>query len=451
MYEVTMLNGEVVEFDGEYISNNENIRQCVDCGEWYEISEGTLVDASGYILCGDCEVQSDYGFCDYCGYYENDIVVSQDTDEIMCADCADSNWYQCSDCGEWYEHAHNMYRYNDGLICDNCFSNGDYTTCENCGEIFHYDDIHYDGHTGDNYCNSCWNERRDDLSRFVKNYSYKPQPVFFGAGPMFMGIELEENGGRGFEFFEETSERVEIYFKNDCSIECGSGDAIEIVTHPMSMDYIVDKFDMAGLLETASNTGFTSHDNGQCGLHVHVNRTFLGETELTQDYTIAKLLLLFERFFDDKLVPFSRRRFEQLNHWCKKPHVDYNPQTDGSAELCEKIYHKKVYDDRYYAINLQNRHTIEFRLFRGSLKLQTVMASLQLVQVMTEYAKNNNINKIQTCTWEECTQSDYTELKAYMIERGITVEPVKVQEDKTEDNIEHLQQIQQEDLQFLAM
>lgn len=238
--------------------------------------------------------------------------------------------------------------------------------------------------------------------------------------------------GNGREFCEETEGYQEIYLKNDGSLD-ESG--IEIVTHPMTMDFFHSEFPLTEIISAAKSNDFTSHDNKKCGLHVHVDRNCLGKTQIDQKYTIAKLLLLCERFFEDKLVPFSRRTEYQLSNWCKKPRMNYDQNEDTIGVLIEKIESKQRCEDRYQTINLQNRNTIEFRVFRGSLVEGTIRAAVQLCEVLTSFAKNNDINKIQVCTWEEAVKSDYVELNAYLkLKKLVEVDDIEEVKSETKES-----------------
>jgi hypothetical protein len=42
-------------------------------------------------------------------------------------------------------------------------------------------------------------------------------------------------------------------------------------------------------------------------------------------------------------------------------------------------------DDRYVAVNLQNRHTIELRFFRPSLNPNTVLSAMQFCEALFTY------------------------------------------------------------------
>lgn len=420
-YEIHMLTGEV-EWMTEAQMEDYLIYICCDCGELCEAETYQDVDKRMQILCNSCENNgSDYRFCSKCNYYEEDCIITEDSEQIYCSDCIDYI-YHCEECVGYFEYSDSIHQDDhETTVCNHCYDYCDYVSCEECGRIMYSDDTEmYDGAC---YCSSCYcdiEERGNNLSRWVHEWNYRPEPVFLGGqnkSDFRAGIELEIMYGNGREFCEETEGYQEIYLKNDGSLD-ESG--IEIVTHPMTMDYFHSEFPLTEIISAAKSNDFTSHDNNKCGLHVHVDRNCLGKTSIDQKYTIAKLLLLCERFFDDKLIPFSRRTEFQLNQWCKKPKMDYDHDEDTIGVLVEKIESKQRCEDRYQTINLQNRNTIEFRIFRGSLVEGTVRAAIQLCEVLTNFAKNNDINKIQVCTWEEAVKSDYIELNEYLKSKKLT-------------------------------
>ena len=61
---------------------------------------------------------------------------------------------------------------------------------------------------------------------------------------------------------------------------------------------------------------------------------------------------------------------------------------------------KKNYG-RYVAINLCNYHTIKFRLFKGTLKYNTLIATLELVNKICELAVLMDDDGISKISWSE--------------------------------------------------
>ncbi len=73
-------------------------------------------------------------------------------------------------------------------LCQSCFDEY-YHICENCGRIIHSNSTNWrDDYP---YCDS----KYDDFSDKIEEYSYKPEPRFYGEGKRFFGVELEIDCG----------------------------------------------------------------------------------------------------------------------------------------------------------------------------------------------------------------------------------------------------------------
>lgn len=85
---------------------------------------------------------------------------------------------------------------------------------------------------------------------------------------------------------------------------------------------------------------------------------------------------------------------------------------------------KNSSDSRYYAVNLENWNTIEFRMYRGTLNLSTIMATLQFTKALCFYAKNTELEECMKISWNDLVTAllDTTkgpELLAYFKMRGL--------------------------------
>jgi len=150
-------------------------------------------------------------------------------------------------------------------------------------------------------------------------------------------------------------------------------------------------------------------------LHVHVNRSAFGEDITAQECGIARVLYLVEKFWDE-FLKFSRRSTEQLEQWARRYGYKDHPQI-----LMDAV--KDHNTGRYMAINLTNRDTIEFRLWRGTLKLNTLLATLQMVDHICEVALSLSDEDIQKLSWTSFVTGccDYPELVQYLKERRLYV------------------------------
>lgn len=211
-----------------------------------------------------------------------------------------------------------------------------------------------------------------------------------------------------------------IYCKHDGSLE----DGFEIVTHPMTLDYHTNEMPWESVLRKVRSLGYTSHQAGSCGLHIHVNRNSLGDTIVEQEATIARILYFFEKHWEE-LLKASRRSNRQLERWAarygyKDKPMDILDHAKGGAN-----------NGRYSCINLQNTDTIEFRMFRGTLKYNTIIATLQLVNRVCDVAFCMSDDEIKAMSWTTFVSGcNEPELIQYLKERRIYInEPIECEED----------------------
>ena len=86
---------------------------------------------------------------------------------------------------------------------------------------------------------------------------------------------------------------------------------------------------------------------------------------------------------------------------------------------------------RYVAVNLENYATIEFRLFRGTLKYKTFLATLQLVDEICNLAIKLSDKELESMSWLDFVgriDSDKSELIEYLKAKRLYVnEPVEIE------------------------
>lgn len=291
-----------------------------------------------------------------------------------------------------------------------CYSEH-YYRCQECGKLVYEYDVHLIGDYP--YCDRCYEELHND---FIEDYSYKPDPIFYGEGQPHYGIELEidrggeidDNAGKIMNSVNFPMEHI--YCKHDGSLD----DGFEIVSHPCTLDYHLNKLGWDKILRLARQLGYYSHTSGTCGLHIHINRTALGESIEEQDNTIGRIVFFFEKFWD-KILRFSRRTEEQANHWASR----YGGNHINPKDTLKKV--KSSNCGRYMAVNLENTFTVELRIFRGTLRYKTFAATLQFTDKLCHDAINLSDEEFQTMTWADFVNSidDKSELKEYIKIRGL--------------------------------
>lgn len=401
------------EYAGNYYCDNclhENFVECAECGETIHIEEAQEYEGNYY--CSEC-FDENFVMCHQCGhivpvgdayYYETD-------DEYYCEDCFNDYFVRCDNCGEWIHERH-AYFDDNITICEYCRDNY-FVTCDSCGNFVHERDAYYDENSDNYYCEACWREKENEYS-VIYQYNYKPTPEFYGSNnrnDLFLGVELEVDG-RGED--DDNAQKIIdimnefVYCKHDGSLNNG----FEIVSHPATLEYHRNKANWDEALEELKELGYKSHDAETCGLHVHLSRKAFGSSSEEQDLNIMKLLYLFEKFWD-KIKRFSRRTDEQINRWAARY---------GLIEPIDELLERAKGAGRYYAVNLQPYNTIEIRIFRGTLKYNTFIATLEFCQHLYNTVMNRSIEELQQMTWQDFVKAipeNYQELLIYLEERRL--------------------------------
>jgi hypothetical protein len=158
-----------------------------------------------------------------------------------------------------------------------------------------------------------------------------------------------------------------VFFENDGSLSNG----FELVTNPMSLPahrelwkWLQDKSATKGLISHKGRDNL----NSTCGLHVHVNRD--GLTKLQ----IAKMVAFVNNPDNEEFMTALARRYgSAMTGFCR---IKADKAKVGNAAESS---------DRYEAVNVTPRHTIEFRIFKGTLKYESLVAAIEFVHALCEY------------------------------------------------------------------
>lgn len=378
---------------------DEKYFRCECCDEICENDESVQTEDGE--VCQSC-ADNDYCSCERCGdlFHNDSDTWVQVGDEMWCDSCAQNHATRCDCCGEWYEDDC-VYEIDGEDVCEDCRDNGDFYSCEECGDIHHVDNMRQI--RGDMFCEYCAERMNDGVIGDYHSHDID-NLQFFGDNHEntvpYMGVELEIDQGSNHESTAEAIIDIMpdnfIYMETDGSLN----DGFENITHPATLEYhysIKDSYKK--MFKLCVRNHFRSHDTTTCGLHVHFNRAFYGDE---QDECITRLLYLTERFWDE-MTKFSRRKMSGLTRWANK--YDKEP-TEIVADM------KTHRLGRYYAVNLTNTNTIEFRMFRGTLNLNTYIATLQLCHNLVVMSKTiTDPEKLQAVVWTDLLDTE--ELKTY--------------------------------------
>lgn len=381
---------------------------CFECGDELKDYNNVFEIGGGELICEDCR-ENYYTYCEDCDYLVyDDTLVMVDDDRYVCRSCADY-YYTCNHCDNLYSSSNLAVDTFYITLCQTCYEDH-YFTCAGCDEVYSDDECEYIN--GDYYCQDC----AHDHGECIHSYSYKPRPLFFG-GKAGYGLEIEiDDGDSRQDAAQDITDAGDghVYLKDDGSL---SSQGIEIVTHPASLDYHVNRFPWDDICSTALDYGYRSHDTDTCGLHIHASRSLFGGTQIEQDLTIAKIMLLVDRWYYTKIVKFARRDIGKMRRWADKPNADIRPGDDDTNAIYKS---KKYAGNRYRAINLCNSHTVEFRFFRGTLKRDTIIASIQWVDTIINYCRQTPLKDLFDTSWDDIFgNTEHVELKDYLEKRNL--------------------------------
>ena len=403
---------DVETADGDYYCNASCITAagfelCDHCGEWIAPGDADAVHVGNNVFCNyECAHEAGFEQCENCGewvdadYAAMPRTLSGDIIGVYCSDdCASSAGFtQCDDCGEWVSNDEATTTHDGRDICEDCYD-CHYHYCENCGEVYHDDE---GGYCGDYfYCTDCMPE---DESNELHEYGYTPFLTFFGENPSgelpYFGVELETDTSEYDVRAAYVSDLVQLpkaeafWLTQDGSLNNG----VEVTSMPCTLDYHVSSGLWEAVRDTATAHGYRSHDTSTCGLHIHVNRAFFGKSALVQDAAAYKLTRLMQRF-ERQLTTFARRID---NHWCAYgTTTDYAKAPAKNDSLLSKAADLKYYHAHTHAkaLNLQHSQTFEFRIFKGTLRVETLYASLALINGLAHIVKAHGETWCEHVTW----------------------------------------------------
>lgn len=375
----------------------EEKKYCYECGQ----ELGThYMEYEGEFYCEDC-FYDNYIYCDECGNIEHrDNVMYLENYEIcVCESCLQAGFTQCNDCENYIRDdeiylAHDCY--NDDIhVCEDCLNN--YHYCEGCGGYYHECCVHFMDY--DTYCDDCYEEHRDDIYEY---HDFDDWELFKSEkeekAPYYIGKEIElepiKRGSKN-EMVQAIYGNINAVAMKDSSL---AYDGIEVVTHPESWEYLQEhKENYKRFFEEVEKCGYGN--NGGAGLHFHISKP--------SDDVISRIIVILESF-KEEIKKLSRRQNNSLSHWAKF-------LSDGCGDTKEKMKYQSVkylkekyvkgYHDRYYALNLCNSNTIEFRFFNGANNFEEFWAALEFIHNVMEVALNEE-KEINTITWKELLIGD---------------------------------------------
>lgn len=345
---------------------------CHDCGKPMSKYNGRRISYGGedYKVCSRCSRR--YKQCIACGKTFKLDRESQPSFLIVnfvCPECKQRGDL-CYCCGG-YHTFDKLRMYKDShQYCDDCIGGVDYDWCFTHSYIKSYHTSH----------NECWDpivaagQRPRDRSNFA-GYGFE------------LETERTKNGALlcdAIDKIREIDERGYFFIERDGSLDNG----FEMITRPFTMEAWPLVFDKAAqIMNYLREHGYESGtENCNAGLHFHVSKTLL-------DAVAQAKLLVFASHFSKELGEISRRTPSSLRGWANCRTIDeprlLGFETHKSRKKLDYVISHYVDDrfgPRHVAINLNNRRTVEFRFFKGTLVPEYLSAAFDFVNFMVKLA-----------------------------------------------------------------
>jgi len=321
----------------------------------------------------------------------------------------DGYYFECNDCGhlDSDNEAHNV--------------NDDYSVCDNCRHNYYWSD------RNNNYQDNTDDEDDDREHEHIGSYhsskrrlGHIPSSFDQRSPRVLLGLELEmeckhedyDKDSRAGHLLDAIgSYRGQTYAL--CEEDGSLDDGFEMVTGYTGLDVHKDQ------LQFFKHTfkGMASHNTETCGLHVHICKSNMSTLHG------AKMVFFINDTNNYQLIKAVARR-----------DASYGKIKDKKSDtswLKDVVRHKKdkhsqlrgLNSDRYEALNFNNDKTIEFRLFKGSLKYETIMACLEFTYATWHFCKDAGIDQLTTEQFIQfiCmpqNKSDTRFLRVYLKNKG---------------------------------
>lgn len=253
---------------------------------------------------------------------------------------------------------------------------------------------------------------------YIHQFNYVPKYIkHFMPGEsedttLLLGAEIEVGGNNNISSDNDKNSTVKkciqimngsdsdeenlIYSTHDSTVQ------IEFDTMPCSLEFHKNKMNYREMFEYLDKEGYKGHDCETAGLHIHANRSYLGKSRISQELVISKILYILEKF-NNEICVIARR---------DNDYSEFAGEKQNEDSIVE-LYGKYKDKGKRAALNLQHKDTIEFRMFKSTLKYETFILTLEFVKDIIDYAKSVDIEEIELAKWFDLMNCFSSELRKY--------------------------------------
>lgn len=390
---------------GESLPPNRTLRICEYCGSLIRNAIELHEDSINGFVCDDCVHALGLVKCDDCGELHQCSSIVRVGD-----DGSERHIHLCGPCKKRYKserrlivcefhrrvevldaHSSAVFLVGYGVVCPATPIVVGEHRCDICGEEHEAAfDVRFMSGKRVRLCRHCLEKYHwlIEPASFTKHsFDFKPEPLFMNSdgsysreqmnGETYFGVELELDDPSREERLGDvvsvlSSSHEGLYVKHDGSLQ----DGIEIVTNPMTYEYAKNMFPWSFVLDCADYAGL--RPSRRCGLHIHVSRNaFNGDDD------VLKAVYIFNELYYD-IADWSDRSSLAIDRYARESPIDFGYVRerlgcyDWQTLLLGCMTAQR--DDRYVAVNVRNRSTVEFRLFGSTMDEHRILAYMRFVQ-----------------------------------------------------------------------
>jgi hypothetical protein len=365
--------------------------------------------------------EDEQGALDAINQYGTRISYRSCMEDVLAKHFPNECFFCCEDCSNYF-HSDEMNSTYDGdyHVCNECLSDN-YTFSDNRDTYITHDDWADEQEDDRNpeYENiGEYHSSKHRLGHIPSSYDMRTPRVLLGLElEMEVGDDWDKNSRAGLildnigDYQDEDGlKHTYCLMEQDGSLDNG----FEMVTAYTGLD--VHKSQLQYFKQKVK--GMKSHNTSTCGLHVHVCKSSM--TTLHG----AKLVLFINDPANAELVKSIARRdasgYAKLQN--KKEDKHWLKDSVHSSKHKEDQL-RRLNSDRYEALNFKNDKTVEFRLFKGTLKYETMVSCLEFAFACWHFTASASTSELTTEKFLEfiClpqNRKDTRFLRAYLKDKG---------------------------------
>ena len=319
------------------------------------------------------------------------VVNSASTDwvDLIREKCDTDYIHACDDCGH-IDHADNgSWAYDENWICESCIDNNyrwsdsrdTYVSCDD------YDDEQEEEDDDDYHIIGDYHDSKSVVGHIPSAYDKRKPRILLG---MELEVEISDDYNRNdkaqqlydaikYTPYEDGVTHRYCFIEHDGSLNNG----FEIVTGYTGLDVHAKQLEFF----KKPWRGVRSHDTRTCGLHVHIDKKGVSL------FHACKMVFFINDSNNQKLIKDIARRANADYAQIKNKKASYQWLKRAKASGNPLNY---LNEERREALNFQNENTIEFRLFKGTLRYETIMACLEFTYATWFFTRDTGVNELTT-------------------------------------------------------